>query len=233
MFKYTWDSGLAEVLMKGWKHITKRTWKFCPVLRLGQRVSWWNLCSSPWWGEWDGMGVLVARLVTMIISVENPSWRRGVRRSEYLCHELWNWKTPGQGNPSLAGELVKRHEKSFHLGLQWFWRQQRLVTRKPKARSLSDSASLAFLRERWAFSFFSFFYPFLMGSGHSHELSKRGRLKCIRSWLMHLDIFEKRQWEVVIIHYLHEIFQRKKQHLPKKRKDVWLQARQEGNKITF
>lgn len=72
-----------------------------------------------------------------------------------------------------------------------------------------------------------------MGSGHSHELSKRSRLKVVRSWLMQLDVFEKRQWEVVIIHYLHEIFQRKKQHLPKKRKDVWLQARQGGNKITF
>lgn len=80
-----------------------------------------------------------------------------------------------------------------------------------------------------------------MGSGHSHELSKRSRLKFVRSWLMQLDVFEKRQWEEVIIHYLHEIFQRKKQPLPKekkkskekKRKDVWLQARQEGNKITF
>lgn len=72
-----------------------------------------------------------------------------------------------------------------------------------------------------------------MGSGHSHELSKRSRLKFVHSWLMQLDVFEKRQWEVVIIHYLHEIFQRKKQPLPKKRKDVWLQARQEGKKITF
>lgn len=80
----------------------------------------------------------------------------------------------------------------------------------------------------------SLFLSSLMGSGHSHELSKRHGLKFVRSWLMQLDVFEKRQREVIIIHYLHEIFQRKKQRLPKKkRRAFWLPARQEGNRITF
>lgn len=60
-----------------------------------------------------------------------------------------------------------------------------------------------------------------MGSGHSHELSKRRGLKFVRSWLMQLDVFEKRQREVIIIHYLHEIFQRKKQRLPKRREELF------------
>ena len=74
---------------------------------------------------------------------------------------------------------------------------------------------------------------FLNGEWSQPRTSKRSRLRFVRSWLMQLDIFKKRQWEVVIIHYLREVFQRKEQHLPKKRKDVWLEARQEGNRITF
>lgn len=34
---------------------------------------------------------------------------------------------------------------------------------------------------------------FLMGSGHSPELSERSRLKCVRPRLMQLDVCEKRQ----------------------------------------
>lgn len=65
-----------------------------------------------------------------------------------------------------------------------------------------------------------------MGSGHSRELSKRRGLKFVRSWLMQLDVFEQRQREAIIIHYLHEIFQRKKQRLPKKEEKSCLTSSQ-------
>lgn len=75
-----------------------------------------------------------------------------------------------------------------------------------------------------------------MGSGHSHELSKRRGLKLVRSWLMQLDVFEKRQREVIIIHYLHEIFQRKKRRLPREEEKSCLTSSQAGGKrvtLTF